>query len=82
MHRVSYGENQLAIKYFPLEQSKNVAVDPQHQFGDPVVNGTNIKTKSIYSLHLAGETDKKISNLYDIPVKKVRDAIKFHTPAA
>ena len=82
LHRVSYGENQLAIKYFPLEQSKNVVVDPQHQFGDPVVNGTNIKTKSIYSLHLAGETDKKISNLYDIPVKKVRDAIKFHTPAA
>jgi uncharacterized protein (DUF433 family) len=82
LHRVSYGENNLAAKYFPLETSKNIVVDPKHQFGEPVVIGTNIKTKSIYSLHVGGESNKRISNLYDIPMSKVRDAIRLHTTAA
>ncbi len=82
LHNVSYGENNMAIKFYPLGKQTKVVVDPKHQFGQPVVDGTNIKTKSLYSLHLGGETNKTISNLYNISLDKVRDAITFHTMAA
>lgn len=82
LHNVSYGANNMADRYFPLGKDVKVVVDPMNQFGQPCVYGTAIKTKSIYSLHLGGETHKRISNLYDIPEDKVRDAIRFHTTAA
>lgn len=82
LHRVSYGKDKIANKYYPLERTKNVVVDPKHQFGHPIIEGTGIKTKTIYCLFLAGESNKKISNLYNIPIVKVRDAIRLHTTAA
>jgi uncharacterized protein (DUF433 family) len=82
LHKVSYGENNMAIKYYPLGKGTKVVVDPNHQFGQPVVDGTRIKTKSIYNLHLGGEPNKRICNLYNISNDKVRDAIRFHTNAA
>lgn len=79
---VSYGDDKMAIRYYPLGKQAKVVVDPKRQFGQPVVDGTAIKTKSIYSLHLGGETNKRISNLYNISEDKVRDAIRFQTNAA
>lgn len=82
LHRIVYGDDQLARKYYPLENSRNVVVDPRRQFGQAIVEGTGIKTKSVYSLYLGGESEKRISNLYHISVEKVMDAINFHTTAA
>lgn len=81
LHRVSYDSNNIANKYYPLENSENIVVNPKKQFGQPTVEGTGIKTKTIYSLHIAGESDKTISKLYDISLKQVKDAIIFHTPS-
>lgn len=82
LHKVSYDNNNMAVRFYPLGKATKVVVDPQFQFGQPIVDGTGIKTKSIYNLHLGGETDKRIGNLYNIEIDKVRDAIKFHTNAA
>jgi uncharacterized protein (DUF433 family) len=82
LHNVSYDENNMAAKYYPLGKDAKVVVDPTYQFGQPVVEGTRIKTKSIYNLHLGGESEKRICNLYNISQDKVRDAIRFHTNAA
>lgn len=82
LHRVSYGKNNMAVRFFPLKKSENIVVDPKHQFGQPIINGTNIKTKTIFNLYNAGEPEKIISNLYQLPLDKVRDAIAFHESAA
>lgn len=68
----------LASRLYPLENSKNVVVDPKHQFGQPVVNGTNIKTTTIYDLSLGGENDDFIARLYDLTKDQVKDAIRFN----
>ncbi len=82
LHKVTYDNNNIASKYYPLDNTKNIVVDPKFQFGQPIVNGTGIKTKTIYNLHLGGESDDKISRLYNLSVDKVKDAIRFHTNAA
>lgn len=82
LHKINYGANNLAEEFYPLGKAKDVLVNPNRQFGEPVVKGTNIKTKVIYNLHLGGEKTKFISELYNISEKNVRDAIYFHKNAA
>lgn len=78
VQRIKYGKNNIAEQYYPLENSNNIVIDPKHQFGQPVISGTNIKTATVYSLYIAGEPKEFISSLYDIPIKKIKDAIHFH----
>ncbi len=82
LHKVSYGDNDMAIRYYPLGKKTKVVVDPTHQFGQPIIDGTGIKTKSIFNLYLGGETQKRISTLYNLPLDRVKDAIRFHIKAA
>jgi len=82
IERIEYDKNNLAKRFFPLENSKNIVVDPKHQFGQPTVVGTNIKTKTLYHLHLGGETNENICILYHLSIDKVQDAINFHLQAA
>lgn len=82
LHKLRYGKDQIAEQYFPLENSESVVIDPKHQFGQPTISGTNIKTQTIYSLYIAGEKTETISNLYNITLRKVEDAVKFHKLAA
>lgn len=79
--RVEFNDDNLAVRFFPLENSKNVVVDPKHQFGQPVISGTNIKTQTLFSLYKGGETVEDISSLYNLPVDKVSDAIAFQNAA-
>ena len=82
LSKIEFGRNNIANKYFPLENSKNIVVDPKRQFGQPIVAGTSIKTDIIYSLYEGGESAKDISKLYNIPENKVIDAILYNKKTA
>lgn len=81
LERVEFDENNLAARFFPLHDSKNIVVDPKHQFGQPVISGTNIKAHTIYNLYRGGESLENLSKLYNISVDKVQDAITFQNAA-
>jgi len=81
LEKIEFDDNNFAVRFFPLENSKNVVVDPKHQFGQPVINGTNIKTQTIFSLYKGGETLEDISILYNLSKDKVEDAIIFQKAA-
>jgi uncharacterized protein (DUF433 family) len=80
LKRIDFGLDELAQRYYPLENSKLVVVDPKHQFGQPTIFGTNITTEIISKLHNGGETIKNIANLYDINEEQVKSAILYHKP--
>lgn len=79
LRQIEFGDDLLAKRFYPLKHTKNVVVDPLHQFGQPVINGTNLQTKTIHRLYDAGETKSNICILYDISGKQVDDAIRLHT---
>jgi uncharacterized protein (DUF433 family) len=79
LKQVQFGDDLLAKRFFPLKHTENIVVDPLHQFGKPVINGTNLQTKTIFSLFDAGETKSNICILYDISANQVDDAIRLHT---
>jgi len=80
--KLDFDKDLLATKLWPLGKGKSVVCDPHHKFGQPVIDGTNIQTEAVYRMYLAKEKPSFIARLYEIPEKKVRDAIDFHEQAA
>lgn len=78
LRQIEFGEDQIAKRFYPMGRAKNVVVDPLHQFGQPVIGGTNLQTKAIYNLYDAGEKKNNISKIYDISDAEVNDAIRYH----
>jgi uncharacterized protein (DUF433 family) len=78
LKKIEFDENNLAAKFYPLADSKNVVVDPKRQFGQPIIKGTNIQTATIRNLHLAGESIENICNLYDLDKEAVEDALSYY----
>ena len=82
LKKIEYGANNIAEKYYPLNNSKNIVVDPKRQFGQPIVTGTNVKAAVIYSLFEGGENSKDIGHLYSLTEKQVNDAILYYQKTA
>lgn len=80
--QIEYGADLIARRFYPISGTKNIVVDPKHQFGQPVIMGTNLQIKTINNLYLAGETKRNICILYDISEEQVNDAIRYYSPTA
>ena len=68
-------------KFYPLGRDKSIVVNPEIQFGSPVLDGTRINADIIADLHKAGESIEMISRMYDISDSQVKDAIEFSIAA-
>jgi uncharacterized protein (DUF433 family) len=80
--KIEFSDDFLAMKYWPKGKNSSIVVDPHHQFGQPIINGSNIVTDTIFSMYTSGEKIENLSTLYDISKKEVTDAIRFHKQAA
>ena len=79
--KIAFNEEGLAHKFYPLGINKSVVVDPEHQFGKPIIGGTNIVTETLYDYYLGGDSIEFIAKLYDISPENVKDAIAFSMAA-
>jgi uncharacterized protein (DUF433 family) len=75
--KIEFGDQTIAKKFWPLSKNKSVVIDPEHQFGQPIVDGTNIRVETIFELFKAGESIDRIANLYEISHSSVKDAIAY-----
>lgn len=80
-NKIDFDNHQIAKKYYPLGSSKSVVVNPENQFGQPVIDGTNILTATLYDYYKGGDDVEFIAKLYNLEVDKVRDAIEFWEPS-
>jgi len=80
--KVDFNEAKLAQRFFPFGKDRNIVVDPHHQFGQPVIKGTNINAEVIYSMYKSGEPLSSLSILYDLTENEINDAINFYRTAA
>ena len=75
--KIDFSDNDLAKRFWPLGKDHSIVVDPHHQFGQPVIHGTNINAATIYSMYESGEPLSTIGILYDLTEEQVNDAITF-----
>lgn len=80
--KIEFADNQLAEKYYPLGKTVPVVVSPHHQFGQPVIEHTNILAETIYDMHSSGESNAFLARLYDISTEQVKAAITLFTKQA
>lgn len=79
---IDFDDSSMAVRLWPIGKDHSVVVDPKHQFGQPTVEGTNIRPAVIYQMHQGGESPRFIASLYDLSVTQVEDSIEFCKKAA
>ncbi|MGD9856911.1 MAG: DUF433 domain-containing protein [Planctomycetaceae bacterium] len=68
-----------AIRYWPLEPSGRVVLDPSRRFGQPIDSETGVPTDAIIAALSAGggQDVTEVADWLDIPVEAVQAAITF-----
>jgi uncharacterized protein (DUF433 family) len=80
--KIEFGDDFLANRFFPQGTQSVIVVDPEHQFGQPVISGTNIPAETIYNYIRGGDKINFIARLYELTEKQVKDAVDFYSKAA
>lgn len=76
---LEYTDEGKACRFWPLGKDRKIIADPQHQFGQPVVRGTNILAETLHRLHEAGDTPVTLRRLYGLDEDELADALElFH----
>jgi uncharacterized protein (DUF433 family) len=82
-NKLEFNSNNIAEKFWPAGKQSDVIITPRNQFGQPILNGTNINAEVIFSMYESGEPMDSIGILYDLTKKQINDAISFYKkPAA
>lgn len=80
--KLDFDNEKLASRFWPLGKDRQIVCDPHRKFGQPIIEGTSIQSEAIYRMYQTNEPIKFIASLYEITVKKVKDAIAFHEKEA
>jgi uncharacterized protein (DUF433 family) len=80
--KIDFNSHKIAEKFWPAGKNSNIVVNPRHQFGQPIIEGTNINAEVIYSMYESGEPIDSLSIIYDLTSKQVNDAILFYKKSA
>jgi len=73
---IEYG-NDGAIRWYPGKR-KTIVLDPDLQFGTPIIANAGVPTDTIYAAYLAEGRDKQmVARVFDITVGMVKDAVEF-----
>ncbi len=75
--KIDFSSDTLACRFWPLGKEHSIVVDPRHQFGQPVIQGTNVNATSVFSMYESNEPKSTIAILYDLTEEQVNDAIAF-----
>ena len=79
---IDFDNHEQAMKFYPNGRKSSVVINPHNQFGQPIIEGTNINAETIYSMYKSGETLESLTYLYDLNEKSVKDVIAFYQKAA
>jgi uncharacterized protein (DUF433 family) len=72
-----------ATRWYPLPKSKEVVLDPQRSFGQPILSDYGIPTIAIVeAVKAEGGNVKRVARIYEIPTAAVRRAMAFEDRAA
>lgn len=73
--------NDHARRWFPNGKKHDIVIDPERQFGKPIVAESGVPTNIIYVSFQTEGSDKaaaaRTAKIFEIPVKNVESAIRF-----
>lgn len=75
--KLDFDDSELAQRLWPLGRDRSIVIDPDHQFGQPTIAGSNVLPITIYNMHKAGESIERIASLYELTRIQVEDSIEY-----
>lgn len=81
--KLEYGRIEVE-RFWPMDRSGRVVLDPMRRFGQPIDSETGVSTESIMQVVAAneGKDVKTVAEWLDIPVEAVQAAIRFERSLA
>jgi uncharacterized protein (DUF433 family) len=70
-------DDRRVIRWRPSTTERDVVLDPQVAFGQPIIEGAGIPTQVIDDALIAEGSERKVAQLFDIGVAQVRQAVRF-----
>jgi uncharacterized protein (DUF433 family)/DNA-binding transcriptional MerR regulator len=72
-------EGTVAARWTPW---RAIVIDPAVQFGEPCIAGTRITTERLAHLNAAGDSPRRLAEVFDIPKEYVAQALEFERELA
>ena len=66
-----------AIRFWPMNRTGRVVLDPERHFGKPIDASTGVPTKALYLAVKAGDDPKTVATWFNVPKAAVAVAVKF-----
>jgi len=74
---------QFPARWFPLDGTKRVVIDPARAFGHPIVSERGVLTSILARAYAAEGSYDKVARWYEVDVRSVKDAVEYeHALAA
>ncbi len=71
-------EGSFARRWYPEHRSQTIVIDPELQFGHPVLVESGVPTASVYASYLAENKSKEVvARLFEVPANHVAAAVRF-----
>lgn len=75
---IEYGDDTCALRWFPIPNKRLVVLDPNLQFGEPIVAESCVPTDSLAAAFMAeGEDVGRVARLYRVKPREVKAAVAF-----
>ena len=78
---IEYDVTKNAKRWYPEGKKRDIVIDPDRQFGKPIVADSGIPTAALFASYQAEGADKAaaamVARIFEIPVKSVSAAIRF-----
>lgn len=75
---IEYNKSGSAVRWFPIPRRKLIVLDPQVQFGEPILADSAVPTDTLYHAYLAeGKNRARVARLYCVTPREVDAAVDF-----
>lgn len=74
---IEFSDDDIAMRWFPMHDSKVIVIDPHRNFGKPILCREGIPTRALADAYKAEKNYKRVAELYDITPASVKVAVQF-----
>lgn len=75
---IEYDSQAHALRWYPVSKRRLIVLDPQVQFGEPIIADAGVPTDTLAAAHLAeGKDVGRVARLYRVTPQAVQAAVAF-----
>lgn len=82
IHQLDFDED-MAARWWPLGKSEPVVIDPERNFGHPMINNSCVATEVLaQAVKSSGGSTQEVARWYEIPESEVKAALRYEDSLA